>query len=209
MASDNQESTTVGGVAGKTVKGAAIGAGLLVAAAVGLAIGGVMVMSSSVALGLTALGGAAIIGWAGTTGLAAAGVVGGGYALAKGVSKMREEGHSAAQEEERNKMFGATLQAAQADAYSQGVNAGQGQVIAKLQEIQQSAYAQQHANFAQAEQGRRDQKNKSNYNEQSNDGWPNGDDDKSNFAARAASGAIKPAAIRQQQVEAASGPKQI
>ncbi len=146
MANDNQEQTTVGGVAGKTVKGAVIGAALAVAAAVGLAVGGVvMVMSSSVALGLASLAGAAVIGWAGTTGLAAAGIVGGGYALAKGVSKMRGEGQAASQEEERNKVFAATLQAAQVDAYNQGVNAGQGQVIAKLQEIQQQA---QQSSFA-------------------------------------------------------------
>ncbi len=145
MANDNQEQTTVGGVAGKTVKGAVIGAALAVAAAVGLAVGGVMVMSSSVALGLASLAGAAVIGWAGTTGLAAAGIVGGGYALAKGVSKMRGEGQATSQEEERNKVFAATLQAAQVDAYNQGVNAGQGQVIAKLQEIQQQA---QQSSFA-------------------------------------------------------------
>ncbi len=194
MANDNQEPTTVGNVAGKTAKSALFAAALTVAAGIGLAVGGVAAIASgAVLLGGLGLVAAAGIAYAGTSALVAAGAVGGGYALVKGVSKIRGENQVAAQEEERNKVFAATLQAAQVDAYNQGVNAGQGQVITKLQEIQQ-----------QAQQSAYAKSNTSNYYDES--------DDKSNsFAARsgAGKGSIKPESIRQQQAEAAHSSKQV
>lgn len=131
MASDNQEKpTTVGSVIGKTIKGAFKGAGLVVLGVVGLAVVSVVTLGSPL--------------------LTAGAAIGAGYALFKGVSQMVKENSApdTTLTASHAKEFENTVRVAQQQAYEAGVNAGQMNVINKLQELQAAAHEQQQGNFA-------------------------------------------------------------
>ena len=149
----NQDQTTGTSVAGETVKGAAKGAGITlgaglavvagaVAAIVGLGVALLAAPVITVGVGAAALlVGAALYSAAPI--LATGAAIGGGYALYKGMSKMRSEQKALeAQANNRDQALAETIKMAQQQAFQAGVGAGQVHVIQELQKVQAAQLAQ-------------------------------------------------------------------